>query len=296
MVEEMEVSGAGEQQANNGAEQQAPNPEENAKNLEYIKQLMREKLSLDPETNSLTMRLLDEELAKAQKGKNYEAKPVHDLSRDRPIRASVKISLPIKEHPRFNFVGKLLGPKGSTLKRLQEETMTKMAILGRGSMRDKNKEDECRASLDPKYSHLSDELHVEIFATGPPAEAHARLSYALVEVKKYLTPDDEVAPPEAPRAPRPARGGFRGGHRGGGKGMSILDRARMSMDGGFGQFDEGPGGYGYEGYDEGPGGYGPEFGPAGGPGGRWKGYGGPKPAIAGGSRFPPRPSPYGRPK
>ena len=39
----------------------------------------------------------------------------------------------------FNFVGKLLGPKGNTLKRLQEETMTKMAILGRGSMRDKAK-------------------------------------------------------------------------------------------------------------------------------------------------------------
>ena len=39
----------------------------------------------------------------------------------------------------FNFVGKLLGPKGNSMKRLQEETMTKMAILGRGSMRDKQK-------------------------------------------------------------------------------------------------------------------------------------------------------------
>lgn len=39
----------------------------------------------------------------------------------------------------FNFVGKLLGPKGNTLKRLQEETGCKMAILGKGSMRDKSK-------------------------------------------------------------------------------------------------------------------------------------------------------------
>lgn len=39
----------------------------------------------------------------------------------------------------FNFVGKLLGPKGNSLKRLQEDTITKMAILGRGSMRDRNK-------------------------------------------------------------------------------------------------------------------------------------------------------------
>jgi hypothetical protein len=39
----------------------------------------------------------------------------------------------------FNFVGKLLGPKGNSMKRLQEETMTKMAVLGKGSMRDKQK-------------------------------------------------------------------------------------------------------------------------------------------------------------
>lgn len=39
----------------------------------------------------------------------------------------------------FNFVGKLLGPKGNSLKRLQEDTMTKMAILGKGSMRNKEK-------------------------------------------------------------------------------------------------------------------------------------------------------------
>ena len=37
----------------------------------------------------------------------------------------------------FNFVGKLLGPKGNSMKRLQERTMTKMAVLGRGSMRNK---------------------------------------------------------------------------------------------------------------------------------------------------------------
>jgi KH domain-containing RNA-binding signal transduction-associated protein 2 len=34
-------------------------------------------------------------------------------------------------------VGKLLGPRGNSLKRLQEETGAKMSILGKGSMRDK---------------------------------------------------------------------------------------------------------------------------------------------------------------
>ncbi|PNF25703.1 hypothetical protein B7P43_G15606 [Cryptotermes secundus] len=94
----------------------------------------------------------------------------------------------------FNFVGKLLGPKGNSLKRLQEDTMTKMAILGRGSMRDKHKEEELRASGDPKYAHFNDDLHVEITAFAPPAEAHARIAYALAEVRKFLVPDynDEI--------------------------------------------------------------------------------------------------------
>lgn len=39
----------------------------------------------------------------------------------------------------FNFVGKLLGPRGNSMKRLQEETGVKMSILGKGSMRDKDK-------------------------------------------------------------------------------------------------------------------------------------------------------------
>ena len=89
----------------------------------------------------------------------------------------------------FNFVGKLLGPKGNSLKRMQEETLTKMAVLGKGSMRDKVKEEEMRLSKDPKYHHLNEDLHVEITAFAPPAEAHARLSYALTEVRKYLIPD-----------------------------------------------------------------------------------------------------------
>ena len=48
--------------------------------------------------------------------------------------------------------------------------------------------------MDPKYAHLSDDLHVEIAAFAPPAEAHARIAYALAEVRKYLIPDsnDEI--------------------------------------------------------------------------------------------------------
>merc|ERR1719219_2957055 len=67
--------------------------------------------------------------------------------------------------------------------------MTKMAVLGRGSMKDKQKEEELRGCQDPKYYHLQEDLHVEITAFAPPAEAHARVAFALTEVRKYLIPD-----------------------------------------------------------------------------------------------------------
>ncbi|XP_037084642.1 KH domain-containing, RNA-binding, signal transduction-associated protein 3-like isoform X2 [Pollicipes pollicipes] len=62
-----------------------------------------------------------------------------DVTKEKPIRLMARVLVPVKDHPKFNFVGKLLGPKGNSLKRLQEETLTRMAILGRGSMRDKVK-------------------------------------------------------------------------------------------------------------------------------------------------------------
>lgn len=37
---------------------------------------------------------------------------------------------------------------------------------------------------------MADELNVEISAVGAPAEAHARMAYALAELKKHLTPDN----------------------------------------------------------------------------------------------------------
>ena len=36
-------------------------------------------------------------------------------------------------------MGKLLGPGGNSMRRMQEETQTRMAIYGRGSMKDKKR-------------------------------------------------------------------------------------------------------------------------------------------------------------
>lgn len=55
-----------------------------------------------------------------------------------------KIYVPIDQHPEYNFVGRLLGPRGMTAKQLEQETGCKIMIRGKGSMRDKKKVSESR--------------------------------------------------------------------------------------------------------------------------------------------------------
>ena len=87
-----------------------------------------------------------------------------------------------------NVVGRILGPQGTTIKRIQAETQCKISILGAGSMRDKRKEEELRTGGDPKYSHLSDGLHVLVEAQGPYDIAQARRAAGVAEVRKMLLP------------------------------------------------------------------------------------------------------------
>ncbi|KAF2978366.1 hypothetical protein EK904_008351 [Melospiza melodia maxima] len=134
------------------------------------------------------------EIEKFQKGEGKEEEKYIDVVINKNMKLGQKVLIPVKQFPKFNFVGKLLGPRGNSLKRLQEETLTKMSILGKGSMRDKTKEEELRKSGEAKYFHLNDDLHVLIEVFAPPAEAYARMGHALEEIKKFLIPDynDEI--------------------------------------------------------------------------------------------------------
>lgn len=56
----------------------------------------------------------------------------------------------------YNFIGLIIGPRGNTQKRMQKETNTKIAIRGRGSVKE-------GAARDPKYDYgEEEELHVLI--------------------------------------------------------------------------------------------------------------------------------------
>ncbi|XP_043573071.1 KH domain-containing, RNA-binding, signal transduction-associated protein 1-like [Chiloscyllium plagiosum] len=126
-------------------------------NEKYLPELMAEKDSLDPSFVHAS-RLLAAEIEKVQKGeKKEEEKRFLDVLTQKSIKLSERCLIPVAQFPKFNFVGKLLGPRGNSLKRLQEDTGTKMSILGKGSMRDKSKDynDEIRQEQLTELAYLN---------------------------------------------------------------------------------------------------------------------------------------------
>lgn len=158
----------------------------------YLPELLAEKDSLD---SSFThaMKLLSAEIERIQKGEPKKDEETYlDLFTAKNVRVKERVLIPVKQYPRFNFVGKILGPQGSTIKRLQEDTGAKISVLGKGSMRDKNKEEELRKGGEPKYAHLAMELHVYIEVFAPIPECYLRMAHAMEEVKKFLMPVENM--------------------------------------------------------------------------------------------------------
>jgi len=119
----------------------------------------------------------------------------------RSIRLVQKVFVDVDQAPDFNFVGKILGPKGANAKRVAMEANVKVAICGRGSTKDKSKEKEL-IGQGAEYEHLKEPLHVKIESTSPPSRAWANMQHAVELLQPLLTPDDDVSagiPSPSPR-------------------------------------------------------------------------------------------------
>ncbi len=69
-----------------------------------------------------------------------------------------KVRIPIEDHPQYNFIGLIIGPRGKTQKELESKTGCKIAIRGRGSVKE-----GARGRRDGKVMDSDDEpLHVVI--------------------------------------------------------------------------------------------------------------------------------------
>ncbi|KAK0407349.1 hypothetical protein QR680_019147 [Steinernema hermaphroditum] len=99
------------------------------------------------------------------------------------------IKIPIPEHPDgYKYIGRILGPRGISIRAMERDTGCKIAIRGRGSLKDPEQEEllrNCRG-----YKHLKENLHVRV-TTEVDAGCSARLKAAEMLIRELLKPVDD---------------------------------------------------------------------------------------------------------
>lgn len=105
------------------------------------------------------------------------------------VKRILRLDIPVDTFPNFNFVGRLLGPRGNSLKRIEATTGCRVYIRGKGSIKDPDKEEKLRGR--PGYEHLNEPLHILIEADLPPSVVDLRLRQAQEIIQELLKPVDE---------------------------------------------------------------------------------------------------------
>ncbi|XP_008803015.1 KH domain-containing protein SPIN1-like [Phoenix dactylifera] len=105
------------------------------------------------------------------------------------VKKILRLDIPVNTYPNFNFVGRLLGPRGNSLKRVEASTGCRVYIRGKGSIKDPGKEEKLRGR--PGYEHLNDPLHILIEAELPVNVVDVRLRQAQEIIEELLKPIDE---------------------------------------------------------------------------------------------------------
>ncbi|GJS23260.1 KH domain-containing protein [Tanacetum coccineum] len=106
------------------------------------------------------------------------------------VKRTIRVDIPVDSYPNFNFVGRLLGPRGNSLKRVEVSTDCRVLIRGRGSIKDPTKEEMMRGK--PGFEHLNEPLHVIVEAELPVEIIDARLMQAREILEDLLRPVDET--------------------------------------------------------------------------------------------------------
>ncbi|CAL9133793.1 unnamed protein product [Musa textilis] len=105
------------------------------------------------------------------------------------VKKTIRVDIPIDKFPTFNFVGRLLGPRGNSLKRVEANTDCRILIRGRGSIKDPAKEEMMRGK--PGYEHLNEPLHILVEAELPAEIVDTRLMQAREILEDLLKPVEE---------------------------------------------------------------------------------------------------------
>lgn len=165
---------------------------------QYLKQLLQDKkhlnnfMCLSPIGFHHLDKLLEHEIVKVRsvlfQNTERPAMALPDADGTTIVKTH-KVWVPVKENPEYNFVGRILGPRGLTAKQLEQETQCKIMVRGRGSMRDKKKEEMNRGKQN--WEHLNEELHVLITVEDTENRANVKIQRAVDEINKLLVPQQD---------------------------------------------------------------------------------------------------------
>ncbi|EKX48251.1 hypothetical protein GUITHDRAFT_68890, partial [Guillardia theta CCMP2712] len=101
-------------------------------------------------------------------------------------KSILKVVVPVEKFPGYNFVGRLLGPRGNTLKELQKESGCKLLIRGKGSV--KFRDGESEHQMQEIHPHLREPLHVLIDYEGYAVKRDPTFYRVLELLSPLLTP------------------------------------------------------------------------------------------------------------
>ncbi|XP_009587501.1 KH domain-containing protein At1g09660/At1g09670-like [Nicotiana tabacum] len=105
------------------------------------------------------------------------------------VKKVIRLDVPVEKFPNFNFVGRILGPRGNSLKRVEAITECRVYIRGQGSVKDSIKEEKLKDK--PGYEHLKEPLHLLVEAEFPEDIIDARIDHAVSILENLLKPVDE---------------------------------------------------------------------------------------------------------
>ncbi|CAJ2640542.1 unnamed protein product [Trifolium pratense] len=146
-------------------------------------------VSSDLNPNFTAWNSLSHEMLAEVKGLNMDWQTSPVVPSSHIVKKILRLDIPKDGYPNFNFIGRLLGPRGNSLRRVEATTGCRVFIRGKGSIKDLDKEELLRGR--PGYEHLNDALHILIEAELPANIVDIRLRQAQEIIEELLKPVEE---------------------------------------------------------------------------------------------------------
>ncbi|CAD6195209.1 unnamed protein product [Caenorhabditis auriculariae] len=136
---------------------------------------------LDKEIASLSLKARDEEIY------DENRVSIETRSEEKKIMVSETLIVPVDKYPRYNFVGRILGPRGMTAKQLERDTGCKIFVRGRNTAK-QNGQGNVGTSPISQNSTTNEPLNIYIESCDFPKKAEQKLANAVSIVKQLLSP------------------------------------------------------------------------------------------------------------